>query len=136
MLVGIALIIGGVLTIELSGAGADKPADRPRLGSRASKMTSMTDSSLIALAERMGVATAYHDWVGNFNPVDRATVIAVLAALGVHAETEDECAAAQLEQDRRYWSRPLPTTVVARSGTATPFWVHVNHGAPADVGPT
>lgn len=93
----------------------------------------MTESSLIALAERMGVATAYHDWVGNFNPVDRETVVAVLAALGIQASTEDDCAAAHLEQDRRYWSRALPTTVVARSGAETMFWVHVTHGHPAHV---
>ena len=93
----------------------------------------MTDSPLIALAERMGVATAYHDWVGNFNPVDRATVVAVLAALGVRAETDDDCAAAHVEQDRRYWSRALPTTVVARSGAEATFRVHVTHGSPAHV---
>ncbi len=93
----------------------------------------MTDSSLIALAERMGVATAYHDWVGNFNPVARQTVVAVLAALGVRADTEEDCAAAHVEQDRRYWSRSLPTTVVARTGAETTFWVHVTHGAPAHV---
>jgi 4-alpha-glucanotransferase len=96
-------------------------------------MTAMTDSSLIALAERMGVATAYHDWVGNFNPVARQTVVAVLAALGVRADTEEDCAAAHVEQDRRYWSRSLPTTVVARTGAETTFWVHVTHGAPAHV---
>ena len=96
-------------------------------------MTAMTDSSLIALAERVGVATAYHDWVGNFNPVARQTVVAVLAALGVRADTEEDCAAAHVEQDRRYWSRALPTTVVARTGAETTFWVHVTHGAPAHV---
>ena len=96
-------------------------------------MTAMTDSSLIALAERVGVATAYHDWVGNFNPVARQTVVAVLAALGVRADTEEDCAAAHVEQDRRYWSRALPTTVVARPGAETTFWVHVTHGAPAHV---
>ncbi len=93
----------------------------------------MISESLRALAERMGVATAYHDWVGNFNAVDPATVVAVLAALGVRADTEEHCAAAHSEQDRRYWSRPLPTTVVTRTGAETTFWVHVTHGAPAEV---
>ena len=96
-------------------------------------MAAMTAQSLRSLAERLGVAAAYHDWVGNFVTVDDATIIAVLAALGVRAETEDDCAAAHLEQDRRYWSRPLPPTVVARSGTESSFWVHVRHGAPAQV---
>lgn len=96
-------------------------------------MTGMTAPSLRTLAERMGVAAAYHDWVGNFVTVDDATIIAVLAALGVRADTEEDCAAAHLEQDRRHWSLPLPPTVVARSGAECPFWVHVPHGAPAHV---
>ena len=93
----------------------------------------MADVVLTALADRLGVACAYHDWVGNFNTVDPATVIGVLAALGVRADTEEDCRASLLEQDRRYWSRPLPPTVVARSGSETAFWVHVTHGAPAQV---
>lgn len=93
----------------------------------------MTAPSLRTLAERMGVAAAYHDWAGNFVTVDDATIIGVLAALGVKADTEEDCAAAHLEQDRLHWSRPLPPTVVARSGSDCPFWVHVQHGAPADV---
>lgn len=96
-------------------------------------MTEGIAESLRTLAERVGVATAYHDWVGNFNAVDRATVVAVLAALGIPADTEEDCAAAHLEQDRRYWSQPLPATVVTRSGAETAFWVHVTHGAPAHV---
>ncbi len=96
-------------------------------------MTIMTAPSLRTLAERVGVAAAYHDWVGNFVTVDDATIIAVLAALGIKADTEDDCAAAHLEQDRRHWSQPLPPTVVARSGSECSFWAHVPHGAPAHV---
>ena len=93
----------------------------------------MADPTLTALADRLGVACAYHDWTGNFLTVDPATVVAVLAALGVRAETEEDCAASHLELDRRYWSRALPPTVVARSGAETSFWVHVTHGEPAHV---
>ena len=96
-------------------------------------MTAMTAPSLRALAERMGVAAAYHDWVGNFVTVDDETIIAVLAALGIRAETEEDCAAAHSDQDRLHWSRPMPPTVVARSGSECSFWVHVTHGAPAQV---
>lgn len=90
-------------------------------------------SLLSTLAERLGVAAAYHDWVGNFVTVDPATVVAVLAALGVRAGTDEDCAAALSELDRRYWSQALPPVLVIRSGVETPFWVHVTHGAPAHV---
>jgi len=93
----------------------------------------MADPSLTALADRLGVACAYHDWVGNFVTVDEVTVVGVLAALGVRADTENDRIAAVAELDRQYWSRALPPTVVARSGTDAPFWVHVTHGAPARV---
>lgn len=90
-------------------------------------------TTLSALAERLGVAAAYHDWSGNFVTVDESTVVAVLAALGVRADTEDRCVAALSEQDRKHWARALPATVVARFGIQTPFWVHVSHGDPAQV---
>jgi 4-alpha-glucanotransferase len=93
----------------------------------------MAEPWLTALADRLGVACAYHDWTGNFLTVESSTVIGVLGALGVRADTEEDCAAALSELDRQYWSRPLPPTVVARSGTETAFWVHVTHGAPAQV---
>lgn len=92
-----------------------------------------TESSLAVLAERLGVATEYRDWSGRMVPVDDATVVAVLAALGVEAGTEEDRTAAWNELERRYWSRALPPTIVARAGDETAFWVHVTHGAPAHV---
>jgi len=96
-------------------------------------MTFMAEPWLTALADRLGVACAYHDWTGNFLTVEHSTVVDALAALGVRAETEEDCAAAFSELDRRYWTRALPPTIVARSGAETSFWVHVTHGAPAHV---
>jgi 4-alpha-glucanotransferase len=96
-------------------------------------MDAMAEPWLTALADRLGVACAYHDWTGNFVTVDTATVVAVLAALGISADTEESCAASLLELDRRHWARALPPTVVARSGRETAFWVHVGHGEPAHV---
>ena len=93
----------------------------------------MTNPALAALAHRLGVATEYYDWVGHLKAVEDSTVVAVLAALGIKADTEDDCAAALSEQDRRYWSRTLPPTIVTRSGVETTIWVHVTHGDPADV---
>ncbi|WP_370629546.1 4-alpha-glucanotransferase [Mycolicibacterium sp. BK634] len=96
-------------------------------------MTAMTDASLAELAHRFGVATEYHDWTGRLEAVDEATLVAVLAALGVEAGSEEGRAAALSAEDTRYWSRSLPPTIIGRAATETSFWVHVNHGDPAHV---
>ncbi|OBA85322.1 4-alpha-glucanotransferase [Mycobacteriaceae bacterium 1482268.1] len=86
--------------------------------------------SLGELARRYGVATEYEDWTGRNIEVAETTLVAVLAALGVSAATEDERAAALTAHDRDYWSRPLAPTIVARAGRLSSFWVHVTHGNP------
>ncbi len=98
-------------------------------------MTVMTElaPSLVELARRYGIATEYEDWTGRRVPVPESTVVAVLAALGVAAGDEQERNVALVTQLRSYWARPLPPTIVARTGAQTKFWVHVTHGAPAEV---
>jgi 4-alpha-glucanotransferase len=88
---------------------------------------------MVELAGRFGIATDYEDWTGRRVPVAESTVVAVLAAFGVAAGTETERATALAAQDRAYWSRPLPPTIIGRVGAETPFWVHVTHGDPAEV---
>lgn len=90
-------------------------------------------ASLVELAHRYGVATEYEDWRHRRVPVPAATLVAVLAALGVAAGTEEQRAAALAEHERAHWRRPLPPTVVARAGAPTPVWVHVTHGDPVRV---
>lgn len=92
-----------------------------------------TAPSLTELAGRLGIATDYEDWTGRRVPVTDSTVVAVLAAFGVAAGTESQCAAALAALDREYWARALPATVVGRAGAQTRFWVHVTHGHPAEV---
>ena len=89
-----------------------------------------TSPSLGELARRYGVATEYEDWTGRHVEVPETTLVAVLAALGVPATTEDERAAALVAHDRDYWSRPLPPTIVTRAESESSFWVHVTHGDP------
>jgi len=93
----------------------------------------MAEPMLTALADRLGVACAYHDWSGNFVTVETQTVVSALRALGVSADTEDDCAAALFDLDKQYWSRPLPASIIARRGTEAQFWAHVTHGSPAHV---
>jgi 4-alpha-glucanotransferase len=89
--------------------------------------------SLVELAEKFGIATEYEDWAGRNLAIPESTLVAVLAAFGVAAATEEERRAALDVHDRSYWSRPLPATIVARAGAQTEFWAHVTHGDPAEV---
>lgn len=91
------------------------------------------EPSLAELAQRFGVAGEYEDWTGKRVAVERSTLIAVLGSLGVDAETEDSRSAALAQHEREHWRRPLPPTIVGRDDAETSFWVHVAHGAPADV---
>ncbi len=98
-------------------------------------MTDMTEPapSLVELAHRCGIATEYDDWTGRRLPVPETTLVAVLAAVGVSAGTEQERRDALDARVRSYWARRLPATIVGRAGAPTTFWVHVTHGDPAEV---
>ncbi len=89
-----------------------------------------TPQSLGELARRYGVATEYQDWTGKHVDVPETTLVAVLAALGVAAGTEDDRSAALARHDREHWTRALPPTIVARVDSEASFWVHVTHGEP------
>ncbi|MCV7420051.1 4-alpha-glucanotransferase [Mycobacterium yunnanensis] len=87
-------------------------------------------ASLAELASRYGVAVTYDDWTGGHRVVSESTLVSVLAALGVPADTEDDRQHALGALDERHWRRVLPPTVVTRAGRAGSFWVHVTHGQP------
>ena len=89
--------------------------------------------SLVELARRFGIATDYEDWTGRSVPVPAETLVAVLAALGVAAGTEQERNAALTAHRRSYWERRMPATIVGRTGEPIRFWAHVTHGDPAEV---
>jgi 4-alpha-glucanotransferase len=89
-----------------------------------------TAPSLGELASRYGVATEFVDWTGRHHQVPERTLVAVLAALGVAATTDEDRAAALAAHDREHWTRPLPSTIVGRADTESSFWVHVTHGDP------
>lgn len=89
--------------------------------------------SLVELARRFGIATEYEDWTGRLVPVPAETLVAVLAALGVEAGTEQDRNAALTARRRAYWQRRMPATIVGRTGEQIRFWAHVTHGDPAEV---
>ena len=82
---------------------------------------------LVDLAHAHGVATEYWDWQGRHVTVSAAAIRAVLTALGVSAEGDDEVEQALADVELARWRRTLPATVVAREGW-TP-WVHAHVAA-------
>ena len=93
----------------------------------------MTAPSLVHLAHRYGVATHYVDWMGGNRSVPESTLVAVLDALGVTADTEEDRATAHLAHSHAHWERTLSPTIVTRADRASSFWVHVTHGDPVGV---
>jgi 4-alpha-glucanotransferase len=91
------------------------------------------DPTLYDLAEAFGVTTEYWDWQGRHVSVDRATVIAVLAALDIDASTPEAAAAALANHHRYPWTRMLPSCMTIRQHQAASVWIHVPHGSPVSV---
>ena len=91
------------------------------------------DPALYDLAEAFGVATEYWDWQGRHVSVDRATVIAVLAALDIDASTPEAAAAALANQHRYPWTRMLPSCMTIRQHQTASVWIHMPHGSPVSV---
>jgi 4-alpha-glucanotransferase len=88
----------------------------------------VVNHDLAALAAAYGVATEFWDQAGAHQQVSEATVVAVLAALGVDATTPESVVAALAERRIRDWRRTLPPVFVARQGDAATCWVHLPHG--------
>jgi 4-alpha-glucanotransferase len=91
------------------------------------------EPTLYELAEAYGIATEYWDWQGRHIPVDRDTVVAVLAALDIDASTPEAAAAALAYQHRHPWTQMLPPCMVIREHRTASVWVHVPHGDPVNV---
>jgi 4-alpha-glucanotransferase len=88
---------------------------------------------LTELAHAYGVATDFYDWRGNHVGVRHETVVAVLAALGVPALTEESVTASLREVRDAPWTRILPACTVVREGEQRQIAVHVPHGDPVVV---
>lgn len=75
------------------------------------------------------MTTRHWDFHGNPASPSRQTLVAVLAALGVAAATDEEIEASLREAETAPWRQVLPATVVARAGAQTPVVVHLPDGA-------
>jgi 4-alpha-glucanotransferase len=83
------------------------------------------------LADAHGVGTSFHGWDGLPHSVAPATLIKVLAALGVRADTNELIEAALIEAELAPWRRMLPPAVVLQEGETSLVPVHVPDGATA-----
>jgi 4-alpha-glucanotransferase len=88
---------------------------------------------LAELARAHGVATEYWDWQGRHVVVSATTIRAVLSALGVPADTDDQVGAAARELSARPWRRRVPPFSLAVQGESPWVAVHVPHGLPVTV---
>ncbi len=66
------------------------------------------------LFERCGVLPGYQDIWGGFHHTPDSTRRALLEAMGLPANSDDEAAASLRALDRREWARPLPPVMVVR----------------------
>ncbi len=84
---------------------------------------------LSQLAHACGVETEYWSYDGNLTSVADHTLIAVLAAMGIDATTEDKARAALADVDMQPWHNVLPECTVIRRDTEGAVAVHVPDGA-------
>ena len=85
--------------------------------------------SLKHLAEAHGVSTEYWDYHGNLASPSRATLKAVLTALGVSARTDEEIERSLRDVEDAPWRQTLAPTVVTRGGVESTVPVYVPDGA-------
>ncbi|PPB48810.1 4-alpha-glucanotransferase [Arthrobacter pityocampae] len=88
-----------------------------------------TPSPLEQLAEAHRVGTTFKGWDGNPAQVSPETLVAVLAALGVDASSDDAVARALADTATAAWRSVLPAVVVVRRGDTDPVPLHVPAGA-------
>ncbi|MDO5738942.1 MAG: 4-alpha-glucanotransferase [Ornithinimicrobium sp.] len=83
---------------------------------------------LTELADAYGVATQFWDWQGRHTQVPTQTVLAVLGALGIQAESDDDIEAALAEVEEAPWIRILPPVTVVSEGERPQVPVHLADG--------
>lgn len=85
-------------------------------------------AKLHALAKAHRIGTSFSGWDRQPHDVAPETLVKILAALGVRAETDELLDAALEDAGLAPWRRMLPPAVVARSGAETLVPVHIRHG--------
>lgn len=83
------------------------------------------EEPLAELARRHGIALEYWDQQGHHHAIERETVVAVLAGIGVSADTDAEVAGAIEAHELADWHRVLPPVFVHRQSRVGQIWVHL-----------
>ncbi len=88
----------------------------------------MVEGDLARLAKLYGIALEYVDQAGDPQIISEETVVAVLTAMGVAAETEQDVSRSIVEREQRDWRRVLPPVYVQRQGQVGQVKVHLPQG--------
>lgn len=93
----------------------------------------MTPDRLTDLARRCGVATDHVGWDEDRHEASPETLVAVLDALGVAADSPEAIEESIRQIDERPWREYVPAVTVVTEGAGNTFCVHVPHGNPVTV---
>lgn len=85
-------------------------------------------ASLLALADKFGIARDFWDWKGRHVDIPAETIIAVLAAFDIDASTPERCDSALTKLEAERWMQVLPPCVVIEQGQGAHVDVHVVAG--------
>lgn len=88
----------------------------------------VVEGDLARLAQLYGIALEYVDQAGDPQIISEETVVAVLTAMGVAAETEQDVSRSIVEREQRDWRRVLPPVYVQRQGQVGQVKVHLPQG--------
>lgn len=89
----------------------------------------LPSEALVTLARACGVATEAHLIDGTHVRCSRAAIVAALAAMGIAAETDQQCRRSLVDLEDYIWKRIVPPVTVIRTGRVRDIHVHVPHGA-------
>ncbi|WP_427116457.1 4-alpha-glucanotransferase [Pseudarthrobacter scleromae] len=118
---------------QRTGMPTDPPGLSPAAGGAAAGVA--VDPHLLQkLADAHGVGTSFQGWDGLPHRVAEGTLVKVLAALGVRADTNQAIEAALAEAELAPWRRMLPPAVVIQQGEPALVPVHVRDGAAVQLG--
>ncbi|TQK77391.1 4-alpha-glucanotransferase [Rarobacter incanus] len=97
----------------------------------AETMSAPPSERLTHLASLYGIQDRHQGHSGSIERVGAGTLVAILAAMGVKADTPAAVEHAIAQAQLRAWNAMIAPTTVVREGEPKDVWVHVAHGAPA-----